>query len=673
MKCVLFSVCFNLVFLISGVHNATVDEKIREDPDLSQFYSLLEASPIANISLLHRHVTIFAPTNQAFQKYKGRTDVLYHIANQFITLDDLASKTSVSTEMEGNPPLWITIRPREYNNEIYINNARIHRGRSDYVAPNARGIKQVLHIIDEVLVPVLTTNTAAYPVSNPDAFLFLNQTDNIDVGEHRVRSYRHRVQIAQKENVFKKEGHHTYFIPVDEGFKPPTRPDKIDGKVIDGHIIPNHVLFTHASTNFLEYQTLAFGDMLEVTISFETTTEGKNERTMVKSNTLQGNSNFAAGVVLAEIVKANIPVRNGVVHLIQRPLMVVDTNVTTFLEDIEHQDGPLYKFYNLVMDFAPEFMDKLNNMRDLTLFAPSNEALNETEHLSTDRNYLREILNLHLVNDRLPLEKIEKSNIHTLFQVQTAAIGKTLYFNVVNTGTEKVLSVEGGGVNATVVQPNIAATNGIVHIIDRVLGVPYTSVLEKLRTDPMLNDTFVLGKANRFNDQLADRTKRFTYFVPRDKAWREIEIMYPSTHKKLFMKEFAYHATSILERHLVISDIPFTMKQMRLLANETNNEQIIVLPTVRDSLKIRIRDNEKSGTRAGDFHPNGSGFVIEWQNERIPVFRPDVECTNGIIHVIDRPFLKDSDIQVTGAAGSITALCILPHLIMCFIAKWLLL
>lgn len=53
---------------------------------------------------------------------------------------------------------------------------------------------------------------------------------------------------------------------------------------------------------------------------------------MVKSNTLQGSSNFAAGVVLAEIVKANIPVKNGVVHLIQRPLMVVDTNVTTFLE-----------------------------------------------------------------------------------------------------------------------------------------------------------------------------------------------------------------------------------------------------------------------------------------------------------------------------------------------------
>lgn len=48
------------------------------------------------------------------------------------------------------------------------------------------------------------------------------------------------------------------------------------------------------------------------------------------------------------------------------------------------------------------------------------------------------------------------------------------------------MTVEGGGVNATVIQADLAATNGIIHIIDRVLGVPYTTVLDKLRTDPML-------------------------------------------------------------------------------------------------------------------------------------------------------------------------------------------
>lgn len=52
----------------------------------------------------------------------------------------------------------------------------------------------------------------------------------------------------------------------------------------------------------------------------------------VKSNTILGDSKHATGVVMAEIVKANIPVKNGVVHLIQRPLMVVDTTVQQFLE-----------------------------------------------------------------------------------------------------------------------------------------------------------------------------------------------------------------------------------------------------------------------------------------------------------------------------------------------------
>lgn len=52
----------------------------------------------------------------------------------------------------------------------------------------------------------------------------------------------------------------------------------------------------------------------------------------VKSNTVVGDSKHSTGVVMAEIVKANIPVRNGVVHLIHRPLMIVDTTVIQFLE-----------------------------------------------------------------------------------------------------------------------------------------------------------------------------------------------------------------------------------------------------------------------------------------------------------------------------------------------------
>lgn len=55
-----------------------------------------------------------------------------------------------------------------------------------------------------------------------------------------------------------------------------------------------------------------------------------------------------------------------------------------------------------------------------------------------------------------------------------------------NRGGNQTVTVEGGGVNATIIQADIAQMNGFVHIIDRVLGVPYATVFEKMRTDPML-------------------------------------------------------------------------------------------------------------------------------------------------------------------------------------------
>lgn len=74
-----------------------------------------------------------------------------------------------------------------------------------------------------------------------------------------------------------------------------------------------------------------------------------------------------------------------------------------------------------------------------------------------------------------------------LSQFPTVAYRKNLYFNVITTrGGNQTVTVEGAGVNATLIQADIAQTNGYVHIIDRVLGVPYATVLDKLRTDPML-------------------------------------------------------------------------------------------------------------------------------------------------------------------------------------------
>ncbi|KAG6450908.1 fasciclin-1 isoform X2 [Manduca sexta] len=632
---VLLVMCFSVAV---ADRKMTVAEKLQEDADLSQFLALLERNIIANTSIHYRQMTLFAPTNEAFQRYTGDMDdnlVLYHISNLATTLTNL--DYAISSELDGNPPLWVTRRRDTMHDDIYVNNAKVYVSRS-YQAYNRNNKRQVLHVIDQVLHPLQPhgPGSISSPVYNPNAYQFLEHSDVFNIGQHRLRSFRQKVNQLQKNKVFNADGRHTFFIPVDEGFKPTTRSDLIDEKVVDGHVIPHHVLFTHATPDSQEFETLAFGDNVKVIISFSTTMNGREEINYVKSNTVAGDAKHSRGVVLADIVRANIPVKNGVVHLIQRPLMVVDTTVIDFLK--EKEDGPLCKFYEVIMDLGAnnQFYTELTLAKDITLFAPSNEAWAEFSVQNIIRNHqkLMEILNLHLVRERLPMDAIIHNNMNQIYQAPTALARKYLYFNVLTHGQNQTLTVEGGGVNATVTLPNIAATNGFVHIIDRVLGVPYTTVFEKIKTDPMLNITYNLGKRQMFNHQLNDMEHRYTYFVPRDHAWLKFQIRHPSAYKALFKEDFGYFTKQILERHVIRAGRSYTVSDLKLLANETH---AFLLPTSRDPLRLRVKESDKN-------------YYVEWNGHWIHVFRPDVECTNGIIHVIDEPFVLESDIRATGAA-----------------------
>lgn len=122
---------------------------------------------------------------------------------------------------------------------------------------------------------------------------------------------------------------------------------------------------------------------------------------------------------------------------------------------------------------------------------------------------------------------------------------KALFFNVLTRPDQnETITVEGGGVNATIIHSDIAATNGYVHIIDHVLGAPYATVAEKLKKDPMMRSTYTLASQSDFLSQINDTSRRYTFFVPSDQAWREFGLQDPSAHKKLFMPEFRYHVSN---------------------------------------------------------------------------------------------------------------------------------
>ncbi|XP_060650752.1 fasciclin-1 isoform X1 [Drosophila nasuta] len=651
---------------------AELADKLRDDSELSQgtaktfrrimpvrFYSLLEQNPVANATLALRSCTIFVPTNEAFQRYKGTAQVLYHMTTAAFSQSQL--KTSVTSDMEGNPSLYIT---NGRNGDIYVNNARIIPSLSVELT-NREGKRQVMHIIDEVLEP-LTAKSSSTDLNNMDAMQFMRVADQLNLGNRTLRTYRTQVTMAKKESLFESPGFHTFLVPIDEGFKHSTRSGLVDAKVIDGHVIPNTVIFTAASEHDEPKTSAAFEDQIKVTVSFFKQKDGKM---YVKSNTFLGDAKHKEGVVLAEIVKANIPIKNGVVHLIHRPLMIIDTTVTQFLQD-NGENGALRKFYEVIMDAGGGVLEGINNLSEVTILAPSNEAWNisSIDNIVRDRKKMTDILNMHIIKDRLNVEKIRQKNANLIAQVPTVNNRTFLYFNVRGEGADTVVTVEGGGVNATVLQADVAQTNGFVHIIDRVLGVPHTTVLGKLQTDPMMSDTYRMGQFSHFNDQLNNTLRRYTYFVPRDKAWQKTELDYPSAHKKLFMRDFYYHSKNLLERHLVIADHAYTMKELvQMSLTDT-----VVLQTFRDSLKVKIEEE------AGHLHDEYAShewteYVILWNYKKINVYRPDVECTNGIIHVIDAPLLEEKDIVVSG--GSYlpeSSICImLANLIMITVAKFL--
>ncbi|XP_032595689.1 fasciclin-1 isoform X9 [Drosophila grimshawi] len=634
---------------------ADLADKLRDDSELSQstaksfrrlmpvrFYSLLEQNPVANSTLSLRSCTIFVPTNEAFQRHKGPTHVLYHITTAAFSKDQL--EKAVSSDMDGNPPLYIT---KNRNGDIYVNNARIIPSLSVELT-NREGKRQVMHIIDEVLEPLTALPSAKAEINNLDALQFIQKADQLNLGDNKLRTYRSQMTLMKKETLYQAPGAHTFLLPVDEGFKLSTRSSLVDGKVIDGHVIPNTVIFTAASQHDEPKTSAAFEDQLKVTVSFFKQKDGKMH---VKSNTIIGDAKHPQGVVLAEIVRANIPVKNGVVHLIHRPLMIIDTTVTQFLQSFKFlndngENGALRKFYEVIMDAGGAVLEGINNLSEVTILAPSNEAWNisSIDNIIRDRKRMTDILNMHIIKDRLNVEKIREKNANMIAQVPTVNNRTFLYFNVKGEGTDAVVTVEGGGVNATVLQADVAQTNGFVHIIDRVLGVPHTTVLGKLESDPMMSDTYKMGEFSHFNDQLNNTQRRYTFFVPRDKGWQKTEVDYPSAHKKLFMRDFSYHSKNLLERHLVIADHVFTMKDLAQMSLTTDN---VVLPTFRDSLKVRVEEE------AGHLHDEyasheWTGYVLLWNYKKINVYRPDVECTNGIIHVIDYPLLEEKDIVVSG-------------------------
>jgi uncharacterized surface protein with fasciclin (FAS1) repeats len=106
-----------------------------------------------------------------------------------------------------------------------------------------------------------------------------------------------------------------------------------------------------------------------------------------------------------------------------------------------------------------------------------------------------------------------------------------------------------------------------------------------------------------------------------------------STFKVLFNGDFGYQTEQILQRHLKIGEA----LSVEDLVQRTNDDGGVRMLRGFYDLKFKKVDN-------------GEGVIVEWENLEIRIIRPNLECTNGYIHVIDQVIMKRRDVVL--AAGS---------------------
>jgi uncharacterized surface protein with fasciclin (FAS1) repeats len=191
--------------------------------------------------------------------------------------------------------------------------------------------------------------------------------------------------------------------------------------------------------------------------------------------------------------------------------------------------------------------------------------------------------------------------------------------------------VDGGGTMAEIVEKDIGASNGVIQVINKVLGFPQDNVREKLRSDPMMTKTNSLGEQEHFNDQFANDDLSYTFLVPSDKAWDKVKNEFATAYKVLFMGPFSYQTTHVLERHMKVGA---KLSIEELVFNET----LDMLRGGPFKFSTRIVDGE-------------SVTIVTHDDREAVVVRANIECTNGYIHVIDNVIMKRRDVTLAGGSG----------------------
>jgi transforming growth factor-beta-induced protein len=411
-----------VIHLIDGVllEALTVVERAVVTPEVSTLTAAVGAAGLADVLSGPGPFTVFAPVNAAFDGLDLDAlldptnpgllqDLLtYHVIAGEVRAADLVDGAQVGT-VEGNT---VTI---DLDGGARVNGANI-------VATDIEVDNGVIHLIDGVLLESLDVVQRA--IVTPE-----------------VSTLTSTVVAADLAGVLAGPGPFTVFAPVNGAFAG-LAPEQIERlldpanigllqKVLTYHVIPGEV----RAADLVDGAAVA----------------------TVEGSTVSIDLDGGARVNGANIVATDIEVENGVIHLIDGVL----------LENLDIVDVAVLNGFDTLVGAvrAAGLEDALrsdNAGSGFTVFAPTNEAFAALPAIPSDPAVLSEILLYHVLGGEVRSTDLSDGLVAPTLQ------GGSFTVRLPEMGPR----IEGASNEVRIVVTDVAAANGVIHVIDQVLLPP---------------------------------------------------------------------------------------------------------------------------------------------------------------------------------------------------------
>lgn len=248
-----------------------------------------------------------------------------------------------------------------------------------------------------------------------------------------------------------------------------------------------------------------------------------------------------------------------------------------------------------------------------TVFAPTNDAFIEAGYTeaaidalpTTGIPALRELLLNHVITGKT-LSTALSNNLYVKTLGKGAASSTntlSMHIGVTGTGSATAVTLNGG---AQVITADIEASNGVVHIVDEVIGLP-TIVTHATANTNFSTLATLLTNQNLVSTLQGTSGSPFTVFAP-------VNTAFDSATLSLYGGLSTENKTAVLLYHVVGG--------VNVLSNAIPTGNINTL-------------------QGQTFSITGTSINDEGSTVNKNIILTDVQCSNGIIHAIDKVLLPN--------------------------------